>query len=200
MIEREPANVQQTKEFTGLIQEGLKRVEVIVKRLTMFSKPHVLNLSYHALDNIIESSLLFMEHRMESEKVSLQKKLAPQLPEVYVDFDSIFQVIVNLLTNAFDSMPDGGKLLIESKLCKDHDSCVQFSISDTGYEIKKEDVGKIFDPFFTTKDKGKGIGIGLAISKRIIEDHDGMISVASSSGEGTTFTVCLPVKNREDRL
>ena len=200
MIEKEPANVQQTKEFTGLIQEGLKRVEVIVKRLTTFSKPHVLNLSYHALNNIIELSLIFMEHRMESEKVTLQKKLASQLPEVYVDFDNIFQVIINLLTNAFDSMPDGGRLLIESKLCKDHDSCVQFSISDTGHEIKKEDVDKIFDPFFTTKDKGKGIGIGLAISKRIIEDHGGKISAVSSSGEGTTFTVCLPVKNNEDRL
>jgi signal transduction histidine kinase len=141
-----------------------------------------------------------MEHRMESEKVTLQKKLASQLPEVYVDFDNIFQVIINLLTNAFDSMPDGGRLLIESKLCKDHDSCVQFSISDTGHEIKKEDVDKIFDPFFTTKDKGKGIGIGLAISKRIIEDHGGKISAVSSSGEGTTFTVCLPVKNNEDRL
>jgi signal transduction histidine kinase len=61
-------------------------------------------------------------------------------------------------------------------------------------------VDKIFDPFFTTKDKGKGIGIGLAISKRIIEDHGGKISVVSSSGEGTTFTVCLPVRNEEDRL
>jgi signal transduction histidine kinase len=71
---------------------------------------------------------------------------------------------------------------------------VQFSISDTGHEIKKEDVDKIFDPFITTKDKGKGIGIGLAISKRIIEDHGGKISAVSSSGEGTTFTVCLPVK------
>jgi PAS domain S-box-containing protein len=200
MIEREPANVQQTKEFTELIQEGLKRIEVIVKRLTTFSKPHVLNMSCHDLNNIIESSLIFMEHRMESEKISMQKKLASNLPEVYVDFDNIFQVVINLLTNAFDSMHDGGKLLIESRLCNEHDSCVQFSITDTGYGINKGEEDKIFDPFFTTKDKGEGIGIGLAISKRIIEDHDGKIRVASSSGEGTTFTVCLPVKNKEDRL
>ena len=97
MIEREPANVQQTKEFTELIQEGLKRIEVIVKRLTTFSKPHVLNMSYYDLNNIIESSLIFMEHRMENEKISLQKRLALKLPKVYVDFDNISQVVINLL-------------------------------------------------------------------------------------------------------
>lgn len=200
MIEREPANVQQTKEFTELIQEGLKRIEVIVKRLTTFSKPHVLNMSYHDLNNIIESSLIFMEHRMENEKISLQKKLALKLPEVYVDFDNISQVVINLLANAFDSMPDGGQLLIESGFCNEHDSYVQFSISDTGYGINKGEVDKIFDPFYTTKDKGKGIGIGLAISKRIIEDHGGNIRVECSSGEGTTFTVYIPVRNKEAKL
>src|SRR3990167_186101 len=200
MIEREPANVQQTKEFTGLIQEGLKRIEVIVKRLTTFSKPHVLNMSCHDLNNIIKSSLVFIEHRMENEKISLQKKLASNLPEIYVDFDNISQVVINLLANAIDSMPDGGQLLIESGFCNEHDSCVQFSISDTGYGINKGEEDNIFDPFYTTKDKGKGIGIGLAISKRIIEDHGGNIRVEGDSGEGTTFTVCIPVRNKEDRL
>jgi PAS domain S-box-containing protein len=199
MVAREPANVQQTKEFIELIQEGLNRIEVIVKRLTTFSKPHVLRMSNHDINNIIESSLIFMAHRMENEKISLQKRLASKLPEVYVDFDNISQVIINLMANAFDSMPNGGKLLIESKLCNDHNSCVQFSLTDTGYGIKKDEVDEIFNPFFTTKDKGKGIGIGLAISKRIIEDHGGNIKVVGSSGEGTTFTVCLPVRNKEDK-
>jgi PAS domain S-box-containing protein len=199
MVAREPANVQQTKEFVELIQEGLNRIEVIVKRLTTFSKPHVLKMSNHDLNNIIESSLIFMQHRMENEKISLQKRLASKLPKVYVDFDSISQVIINLMANAFDSMPNGGKLLIESRLCKDQDSCVQFSLADTGCGIKKDEADKIFNPFFTTKGKGKGIGIGLAISKRIIEDHGGNIRVASSSGEGTTFTVWLPARNKGDK-
>ena len=73
---------------------------------------------------------------------------------------------------------------------------MQFSLADTGYGIKKDEVDEIFDPFFTTKGKGKGIGIGLAISKRIIEDHGGNIRVEGSSEEGTTFTVCLPVTNK----
>ncbi|MCP5003334.1 MAG: PAS domain S-box protein [Planctomycetes bacterium] len=200
MIEREPENIQQTKEFTEFIQEGLDRIEVIVKRLTTFSKPHVLKMSDQDLNEIIGSSLIFMVHRLENQKISLQKKLALRLPKIYVDRDSISQVVINLLANAFDSMPNGGKLIIESRLCDEHDSCVQFSISDTGFGIDKAEVDKIFDPFFTTKDKGKGIGIGLAISKRIIEDHGGNISVHGLSEEGTTLTVCLPVRNKKDMI
>ncbi|MBO1225103.1 MAG: PAS domain S-box protein [Candidatus Scalindua sediminis] len=195
MVAREPANVQQTKEFIELIQEGLNRIEVIVKRLTTFSKPYVLRMSDHDLNDIVKESLIFMEHRIEDENISLQKRFAPNLPKVYVDVDNVSQVIINLLANAFDSMPNGGKLLIESKLCKDHDSCVQFLISDTGYGIKKDEVDKIFDPFFSTKGNSKGIGLGLAISKRIMEDHGGNIRVASSSGKGTTFAVCFPTGN-----
>ena len=200
MIEREPDDIQQTKEFTKLIQEGLGRIEVIVKRLTSFSKPHVLKMSGHDLNEIIESSLIFMVHRLENEKILLQKKLALRLPKIYVDRDSISQVVINLLANSIDCMPDGGKLIIESRLCNEHDLCVQFSISDTGFGINKEDVDKIYDPFFTTKGKGKGIGIGLAISKRIIEDHGGNIRVYGSPGKGTTFTVCLHVRNKKDML
>ncbi len=195
MVAREPANVQQTKEFIELIQEGLNRIEVIVKRLTTFSKPYVLRMSDHDLNDIVKESLIFMEHRIEDENISLQKRFTPNLPKVYVDVDNVSQVIINLLANAFDSMPNGGKLLIESKLCKDHDSCVQFLISDTGYGIKKDEVDRIFDPFFSTKGNSKGIGLGLAISKRIMEDHGGNIRVASSSGKGTTFAVCFPTGN-----
>ncbi|WP_162532297.1 PAS domain S-box protein [Candidatus Scalindua japonica] len=201
MIEREPDNIQQTKEFIELIQEGLDRIEVIVKRLTTFTTPHVLKKSDKDLNEIIESSLVFMMHRLENVKISIQKKLALRLPGIYVDRDSISQVVINLLSNAIDSMPDGGKLMIETRLCNEHDSCVQFSISDTGPGINKEEMNKIFDPFFTTKDKGKGIGIGLAISKRIIEDHGGEIRVEmSTAAEETTFTVCLPLRNNKDML
>ncbi len=198
MIEREPGNIQQTQEFAELIEEGLKRIEVIVKRLTTFSKPHILTMSFQDLNKIIESSLIFMVHRLENEKISLQKELGSRLPRVYVDRDNISQVVINLLSNALDSMPNGGKLLIESRLCKDHDSCIQFSISDTGFGINKEIGDKIFDPFYTTKEKGKGLGIGLAISKRIIEDHGGEIRVEGLSGAETTFTVCLPLRNKKD--
>ncbi len=143
------------------------------------------------LNVLIRSSLKNCVIFNKTEHISLQKKLTPNLPKIRVNADDTSIVIVNLLTNALDSMPNGGKLLIESKYCKEHDSCVQISISDTGYGIKRCDVDKIFDPFFTTKGEEKGIGLGLAISKKIIEDYGGKINVASTQGRGTTITLCL---------
>jgi len=150
------------------------------------------------LNVLISSSLRNCGIFNKIEHISLQKKLTPNLPKVRVNADDTSLVIVNLLTNALDSMPNGGKLLIESRHCKEHDSCVQISISDTGYGIKKNKMDKIFLPFFTTKGEGKGIGLGLAISKRIIEGYGGKINVASTQGRGTTITLCLPAAFKSD--
>ncbi len=146
----------------------------------------------HDLNVLIRSALKNCGIFKKTEHRSLQKKLTPNLPKVRVNVDDISFVIGNLLTNALDSMPNGGKLLIESKYCKEHDFCVQISVSDTGYGIKKNEMDKVFRPFFTTKGAGKGIGVGIAISKRIIEDNGGKINVASTQGRGTTITLCLP--------
>ncbi len=144
------------------------------------------------LNVLIRSSLKTCRIFSKIEHISLQKKLTPNLPKVRVNPDDTSLAIVNLLTNALDSMPNDGKLLIESRYCKEDDSYVQISISDTGYGIKKNKMDKIFLPFFTTKDEGKGIGLGLAISKRIIEGYGGKINVESTQGRGTTITLCLP--------
>jgi signal transduction histidine kinase len=144
------------------------------------------------LNDIVKSALVFMEHRIETGDISLRKKFTPNLPKVQVNADDIFLVIVNLLGNAFDSMPNGGKLLIESQCCKEHNSCVQFSISDTGCGIQKNEIDRIFDPFFTMNAGGARNGLGLTISKTIIENHSGKIKVESSLGKGTTITVCFP--------
>ncbi len=148
----------------------------------------------HDLNEVIKSALIFMEHRIETKHISLRKKLIPNLSRVKINADDVFLVIVNLLANAFDSMPRGGKLLIESQCCKEHDACVQFSISDTGCGIGKNEIDKIFDPFFTTKAAKRKNGLGLTISKTIIENHSGKIKVESLLGKETTFTVCFPVK------
>ncbi len=132
----------------------------------------------------------------KTEHISVQTKLTLNLPKVRVNADDIYFIIGNFLTNALDSMPNGGKLLIESRYCKEHDSFVQISVSDTGYGIKKNEIDKVFWPFFTTKGKGKGIGLGLAISKRIIEDYGGKINVASTQGIGTTIALCLPAASK----
>jgi signal transduction histidine kinase len=111
------------------------------------------------------------------------------------------QVMINLLINAMDAMPEGGRLIVNSEHYSDTEdsphtsssqSGVKITIRDTGVGIPGKNINEIFDPFFTTKDPGKGTGLGLSVSLRIIESFGGKISVESSPGEGTEFTIKIP--------
>lgn len=199
MIEHEPENISQTKKYATLMLEGLKRVELIVKRLLTFSRPYTLCMSDNNINTIINSSLEFIEHRVEPCLVHIHKELKETLPQVSIDVDHISMVFINIMVNAIESMPNGGILSIKTDTCKRHEGCVTVCIGDTGCGIREEIMDKIFEPFFTTKNKEgeKGLGMGLAISKRIIEDHRGEIRVESRVGEGTTFMVCLPCHKGE---
>uniref|UniRef100_UPI004024BE5B sensor histidine kinase n=1 Tax=Candidatus Wujingus californicus TaxID=3367618 RepID=UPI004024BE5B len=196
MLENEPENTQQTKKYAALILEGLKRVEIIVKRLLTFSRPYSLQMSDKNINSIINNSIKFIEYRIEPCHITIKKDLNETIPYVYIDADNISQVLINIMVNALESMPDGGTLTIKTDTCKEHDSCVTVYIADTGCGIREELKDKIFKPFFTTKNKEgeKGLGMGLAISKRIIEDHHGKINVESEIGKGTTFRICLPCR------
>ncbi|MCF6159352.1 MAG: PAS domain S-box protein [wastewater metagenome] len=191
MMKKEPGNIEQNLEFLDLISEGLKRIGVIVKRLMAFSRPYSNHKAYHKINEIIENSLRFVNHRMKEQDVYLEKILSSDLPEVYADADNISQVIINILVNALDSMHKGGRLAIETGYCDRQPSSIQIKITDTGSGIQNEIISKVFNPFFTTKETGSGLG--LAISKRIIEDHNGHIIVKSKLGEGTIFHVSLPI-------
>lgn len=196
MLEGEPENATQTKKYATLMLEGIKRVEMIVKRLLTFSRPYALSLSEGSINSTINSSIEFIEHRIEPGQVTIKKELNEFLPPVFIDADHISQVFINIMVNALESMPNGGVLTIQTDMCKKHDGCVAVCIVDTGCGIDDESMAKIFEPFFTTKNKGveKGLGIGLAISKRIIEYHHGEISVESNAGKGTTFRICIPCR------
>ncbi len=192
MMIKEPGNVSQNLGFLDLMSEGLKRIEVIVKQLMAFSRPYSLHMSSHNLNEIVEGSLRFVDHRIKEQSVRLEKVLFPNLPEIYGDADNISQVIINIIVNALDSMLNGGSITIKTGYCDYQPSSIQIEIADTGCGIREEIINKIFNPFFTTKEMGSGLG--LAISKRIIDDHNGSITVKSRPGEGTTFYICLPVR------
>jgi len=199
MLENEPENTQQTKKYAALILEGLKRVEIIVKRLLTFSRPYSLQMSDKNINSIINNSIKFIEYRIEPCHITIKKDLNETIPYVYIDVDNISQVLINIMVNALESMPDGGTLTIKTDTCKEHNNCVTVYIADTGCGIREELKDKIFEPFFTTKNKEgeKGLGMGLAISKRIIEDHHGKINLESEFGKGTTFGICLPVSKKK---
>jgi signal transduction histidine kinase len=108
-----------------------------------------------------------------------------------VDPRQISQILENLVVNAFQAMPEGGELIIHGKAdIKDGRNCVSVSIRDTGSGISKENMGKLFEPLFTTKPRG--IGLGLAVCRKLIEANEGWIEVQSEEGKGTVFTLHLP--------
>jgi signal transduction histidine kinase len=137
-----------------------------------------------------------MEHEFILEGISLEKKFDPGLPQVQGDNNQLQQVFVNLISNARDaivSCKDGrqGCLKIETFRSQDgKELCARFS--DNGCGMSPELIRKIFDPFFTTKGPDRGMGLGLAICYRIVENHRGRIQVESKEGCGSVFTVCLP--------
>ncbi len=145
------------------------------------------------INSLVERTLSLMEGRLESKKLEIKKKLDKNLPSLMVDKGQIQQVFTNILINSLDAMPEGGKLTISTKLSKTKDA-VEIFFVDTGSGIAKENLPKVFDPFFTTNPPGKGVGLGLSVSYRIIENHGGSIRIDSELNKGTKVLVRLPVK------
>ena len=116
------------------------------------------------------------------------------IPPLKVNPDKIQQVFLNLILNALDAMPDGGRFRVSMER---RDSFVEVVFSDSGAGMDESVLDRIFDPFFTTKTPGKGTGLGLSICYGIIREHSGTITVKSKKGEGTTFVIRLPAENNE---
>jgi len=122
------------------------------------------------------------------------RSFVPDLPEVYADPSQLNQVLVNLVVNALQAMPEGGKLYIRTSSNEDYVSLV---VEDTGVGMTEETLGKIFTPFFTTKDVGQGTGLGLPVVHGIVSSHGGSIKVESKAGLGTRFEIQLPVEGSQ---
>jgi signal transduction histidine kinase len=129
-----------------------------------------------------------------SENIKVVTKYSRVMPKVLADPDQIKRVFTNIITNAIQAMPDGGILTLKTEKAKDS---VFVSISDTGIGISEEDLSQVFEPLFTTKTKG--IGLGLALSKQIVEMHGGTIKIESEVGKGTIFTVTLPLEKTQKK-
>ena len=187
MSEDDPMN-----EDFQLIVEETKRCKRIVEDLLEFSRQREPEKSPADINKIIEESLVIIEKQHFFHNISIIKKFCDQLPEVMIDKSQIKQVFMNMILNAYDAMPDGGALTVETALTDDG-KFIDIKFIDTGTGILEADIPRLFDPFFTTKGKAKGVGLGLSVSHSIITRHGGDISVASTVGQGSTFTIKLPV-------
>lgn len=179
------------------MKKELERTSRIIRNLLDFSRQSDADMRPTEINKVVEAALLLVRHQISLENIKLEMKLGEGLPLVLAGFDQIQQVLINLILNATQAMPEGGKLSIatsagkNSRIGESLKNTVRIDITDTGVGIPKENLGKLFTPFFTTKEKGKGVGLGLPVVHGIIERHKGKIEVASEVNRGTTFTIYL---------
>jgi signal transduction histidine kinase len=147
------------------------------------------------LNQLVEEGLYFLESRCAKEGIELVRSLWPDLPEITADPGQLTQVLVNLVVNAVQAMPDGGKLAVETRV---GDGYISLTVEDTGVGMSDKVAQKIFMPFFTTKDVDQGTGLGLAVVHGIVTSHGGSIKVDSKVGRGTRFEVKLPLAGAPD--
>jgi two-component system NtrC family sensor kinase len=189
---------QEICDSLDLIASESRRCGDLVKNLLMFSRTTPMNLQLTSLNRVIEQSLRLVQHQLDMASVEVQLQLDPDLPLVFCDAAQMEQVVLALVMNALDAMPQGGNLwLITSFDSKQNQ--IQIVVRDDGSGIPPEVLQRIFEPFLTTKETGRGVGLGLAISRSILERHGGNIEVQSELGRGTTFTVTLPWEAEADK-
>lgn len=184
--ESDPKRTTQLKIIEG---EGLRAREIVKK---------LLDFAHHAepkrervdIKHIIKVVLSLVTGPARASNIVIKEEYTEGLPDILVDVSQIEQVFLNIINNSMDAMPNGGILTVKSFLAGGY---ITVSVSDRGRGIEAEMLPRIFEPFFTTKDKVSGAGLGLSVSLGIIERHGGKIDVESSVGEGTKFTVRLPV-------
>jgi signal transduction histidine kinase len=175
----------EVKETLEILENEVATSEKIISTLLDFARPKLPTKHKIPILEIINKTLSRVNIPKNIEVVN---QLDEKSPMIVADPDQLGQIFNNLVINAVQAMPEGGQLTINSKI---NLNWVETSITDTGIGISKENMGKIFEPLFTTK--AKGIGLGLAIIKTLVDGHRGTIQVQSQVGMGTTFTVKLPL-------
>jgi two-component system NtrC family sensor kinase len=144
---------------------------------------------------VFDDTLQLLEPQLRRSQIEIVRRYDEDAPEAYANAGKLQQVFTNLILNARDAIPDGGRIVVATDTAEDGSV-----VADTGIGIAPENVAKIYDPFYTTKGVGQGTGLGLAVSYGIIQEHAGRISVESEPGLGTTFRITLPSARVRARL
>jgi signal transduction histidine kinase len=180
-------------DWINVLSIQVKRLAEICKRLMDFSRnvSDEVPMSIVNVNKAVEEMVAIVHHEFRNDNIDIELSLSENLPSITGNSTYLQQVFLNLLINARDAMPQGGKVSVQTEL---KGMIVQVKFSDTGTGIKKEHLDRIFHPFFTTKEEGKGTGLGLSICSKLVAQHQGEMKVDSTEGAGTTFTIHLPVR------
>jgi signal transduction histidine kinase len=190
-------------ELAEIVTHEMDRMVSMVSQILKFAVPAQPILAPVSVHKILDRSLLLAKHRVEGRLISFERKLQAEEDVLKGDNHQLEQVFVNLLLNAIEAINGVGTLTVATGLTVTDEGqlregeprrWMRIQISDTGAGITSENMARLFEPFFTTKQNGTGLG--LAVTRRIIEEHNGSIQVESEPGQGTTFTILLPMKER----
>lgn len=183
-------------ELTEVVRRELARIDAIIARLLKFAAPTRASFSPVRLHDLLDHALRLLQPQLENRDITLDRQLNAGSDVVTGDEGELLQAIMNLLLNGLEAMAPEGKLTVRTEAVKASDAGssapgrIRITIADTGVGISSENLPHLFDPFFTTKPSGTGLG--LAVTKRIIQEHHGELTVESRPGQGTSFSIVLP--------
>lgn len=187
LIEKNPKENEKVSKAAEIILYESERLEKILSNVMDFTRPSPLIREYNSLNDVVNDTYALLKNVFQEKKIRPTLELEEELPLVKSDFNQLKQVLLNLVQNAMDATPSGGEIVI--KTSKDEDN-LYINVKDTGEGIDPEKLDHIFDPFFTSK--VTGVGLGLAVAKKIVNDHGGEIRASNNSGGGAFFSVELP--------
>jgi len=183
---------EERKEMINDVVDEAKRSKKIIGNLLDFARESSSKLEPLHLDHLLDETIRLASNQIKLSGIKIQFQATENLPRIHGDIQQLEQVFLNLILNAIDASPKGGRIQV-MVLPADEPNYLAVKVMDFGTGIPEHILPSIFDPFFTTKGKGKGTGLGLSVSQGIVAKHGGRISVSSREGAGTTFTVTLPV-------
>ncbi len=192
MLPRCGDRCEELEDLAEKIKEEVRRANYMVVNFMNYGRPLKLRRTDVVYRELLAKVLPVLQDRLTEQHIVIDQQIPPDLPPLWIDGELFRNCILNFVTNAAQAMPDGGTITLGALL---EGGQAKLTFSDQGSGISPDDIGKIFQPYFTTKDVG--VGLGLAITERIIKEHGGEIEVESTLGSGTTITVSLPPQPTE---
>jgi signal transduction histidine kinase len=179
------------QEMTEVVRRELKRIDTLVTQMLRFSAPKPKAFAQVHIHQLLDHSIRLLEHQMSGRMIELERDYQAASDTLNADESQLQQAFMNLLLNAVEAVGNNGELTVRTENITGPDGArrLKISISDTGMGIKPENLARMFEPFFTTKKNGTGLG--LSITRRIIEEHRGVIEVQSVTGKGSTFILSM---------
>jgi len=193
LLKKKVAKVDPENSIPDIIVEEASRLNSIITDFINYAKPRSPNFGACRVEEVIGKNITFLEAQIKEQGYVIKKNYQNSLPEIMADGTMLYQSFLNILINAMQSMPEGGRILVE---VSSSDQIVTVHFDDEGQGIPNENLEKIWDPFFTTKEMGTGLGLGIV--KNIVESHGGSIQIVNRPIRGTRVTIELPVKHKTD--